>query len=330
MLKESTYLCCVATIRCDDSQVVNSLHVVTFEIDIEWGNDGAEKSMLERLRNECGANFTSNLEQMFKDIDLSRDENAAFKMRRQDRGDRGGPDLEVSVLESSAWPSYPDVPIEIPPSIQDATVKFEDHYQSHHTGRKLTWKHDRAYCQLTARFDKNYVVVVSAFQAIVLLYFNDKHADEQVGYKELRDATKLEDANLVRTLQSLACARYKVLKKSTKGPEVKPTDTFSVNKDFKTDKVRFRINQIQLKETKEENKATHERIAADREFETQAAIVRIMKSEQKIKHQGLIIKVIDALKKRGAVQPEDIKKQIDKYVHPLGSVLWIGANHVLG
>ena len=37
-----------------------------------------EKSMLQRLKAECGASYASKLECMFKDIDLSKDVNARF------------------------------------------------------------------------------------------------------------------------------------------------------------------------------------------------------------------------------------------------------------
>lgn len=78
--------------------------------------------------------------------------------------------------------------------------------------------------------------------------------------------------------------------------------------------MRIKINQIQLKETKEENKTTHERVAADRHYETQAAIVRIMKSRKTIKHSELIAEVIEATRSRGTLQPADIKVNIEKSV----------------
>ena len=39
----------------------------------------AEKSMLSKLKQECGGGFTSKLEGMFKDMDLSKDINVAYK-----------------------------------------------------------------------------------------------------------------------------------------------------------------------------------------------------------------------------------------------------------
>jgi cullin-4 len=71
---------------------------------------------------------------------------------------------------------------------------------------------------------------------------------------------------------------------------------------------------VQLKETREENKETHERVQADRNFETQAAIVRIMKSKKTIGHQLLVAEVIEATRKRGVMSVSDIKRNIDRLI----------------
>ena len=126
--------------------------------------------------------------------------------------------------------------------------------------------------------------------------------------------TAPDDVELQRTLQSLACARYRVLSKNPKGKDVNPGDVFTVNLNFSHPKYRIKINQIQAKETKQENQQTHERVAADRNYETQAAIVRIMKSKKKITHAELVSEVITATKSRGVLDPADIKKNIEKYV----------------
>ncbi|MCJ1284036.1 hypothetical protein MMC26_003367 [Xylographa opegraphella] len=275
----------------------------------------AEKNMLNRLSSECGSGFTHNLEQMFKDVELARDEMASYKQMLQDRQKKPPVDLTVNVLSASAWPTYPDVPVEVPIDIQKASADFEQHYRMKHTGRRLAWKHSLAHCQLKAAFPKkDKELVVSSFQAIVLLYFNDKDDEESIGYAELKAATSLSDEELKRTLQSLACAKYRVLTKSPKGKDVNETDTFSVNLKFEDPKYRIKINQVQLKETKEENKETHERVAADRHYETQAAIVRIMKSRKTIKHAELVAEVIKATKSRGVLDPADIKKNIEKLI----------------
>ncbi|KAM5430335.1 hypothetical protein McanCB56680_002995 [Microsporum canis] len=276
-------------------------------------SDEAEKSMLSRLKSECGSNFTHNLETMFKDMDLARDEMASYNALLREKNERPKVDLNVNVISATAWPSYVDVPVNIPESISRAITNFEEFYNNKYSGRRLHWKHTLAHCQLKARFplgDKE--LVVSSFQAIVLLLFNDVAGSETLSYPVIKQASGLSDVELKRTLQSLACAKYRVLLKKPKGKEVNEDDVFAYNSKFEDQKMRIKINQIQLKETKQENKTTHERVAADRQYETQAAIVRIMKSRKVITHSDLVAEVIKATKNRGQLELGDIKKNIDK------------------
>ncbi|KAL4957715.1 Cullin family-domain-containing protein [Aspergillus filifer] len=278
-------------------------------------SDDAEKSMLARLKTECGSSFTHNLESMFKDMEVARDEMAAYSSIKRERQTPLPVDLHVSVLSSASWPTYPDVQVRVPPEIATAITDFEKFYDNKHNGRKLYWKHQLAHCQIRARFPKgDKELVVSSFQAIVLLLFNDLPEGGTLSYRQIQEATSLSDQELVRTLQSLACAKYRVLSKKPKGRDVNDTDEFSYNPSFTDPKMRIKINQIQLKETKEENKTTHERVAADRHYETQAAIVRIMKSRKTITHAELVAEVIKATRSRGVLDPADIKKNIEKLI----------------
>lgn len=76
----------------------------------------------------------------------------------------------------------------------------------------------------------------------------------------------------------------------------------------------MKINQVQLKETVAENKETHERVQVERSFETQAAIVRIMKSRKSITHNELVVEVVNATKSRGVLSVGDIKKNIERLI----------------
>lgn len=62
-------------------------------------------------------------------------------------------------------------------------------------------------------------------------------------------ASRAEDSELRRTLQSLACGKARVLIKSPKGKEVEDGDKFLFNAEFKHKLFRIKINQIQMKET---------------------------------------------------------------------------------
>ena len=126
---------------------------------------------------------------MFKDIEMAREEISSYKSMLEERGARPSFDLSVNVLSSSAWPSYPDVTVNVPENILKATANFEQHYKTKHSGRKLEWKHALAHCQLKAYFPKGTKeIVVSSFQAIVLLCFNDM---ESMSYPDLQVVTGL-------------------------------------------------------------------------------------------------------------------------------------------
>ena len=100
------------------------------------------------------------------------------------------------------------MPVVIPPEIQKSIADFERYYQSKHTGRKLSWKHALAHCQLRAIFPRGQKeIVVSSFQAIVLLLFNNVGQQEHLGYERIKAESGLSEVEVKRTLQSLACAK---------------------------------------------------------------------------------------------------------------------------
>ncbi|KAL2770497.1 cullin-4A isoform 2, partial [Daubentonia madagascariensis] len=171
----------------------------------------AEKSMLSKLKHECGAAFTSKLEGMFKDMELSKDIMVQFKQMIK---------------------------------LQEV---FKTFYLGKHSGRKLQWQTTLGHAVLKAEFKEGKKEFqVSLFQTLVLLMFNE---GDEFSFEEVKVATGIEDSELRRTLQSLACGKARVLTKSPKGKEVEDGDKFIFNGDFKHKLFRIKINQIQMKET---------------------------------------------------------------------------------
>ena len=133
-------------------------------------------------------------------MEVARDEMASYSSLQRERQHRLPLDLNVSVLSAAAWPTYPDVPVNIPPEVATAIRDFETFYHTKYNGRKLQWKHQLAHCQIRARFPKgNKELVVSSFQAIVLLLFNDVAVGETLKYGQIQEATRLCEYRLQRT-----------------------------------------------------------------------------------------------------------------------------------
>lgn len=211
----------------------------------------AEKSMLSKLKQECGGGFTCKLEGMFKDMELSKDTNVAY---RAHVASSPADDLELSVhiLTMGFWPTYPAVDARLPPSLARHQHAFASFYLGKHSGRKLQWQPTLGHCVLRATFGQgNKELQVSLFQALVLLLFN--HHDE-LSLEDVQQATGVEIGELRRTLQSLACGKARVLTKLPKGREVNDRDHFRYNHEFTNKLFRIKINQIQLRESSEEQK----------------------------------------------------------------------------
>ena len=80
---------------------------------------------------------------------------------------------------------------------------------------------------------------------------------------------------LKRQLQSLACAKYKILKKHPPGRDVNASDSFSFNADFSAPLQKIKISTIASKvENTEERKETRDRINEERRHQTEVCRYR--------------------------------------------------------
>ena len=122
---------------------------------------------------------------------------------------------------------------------------------------------------------------MSLFQCVVLMLFNDA---EKLSYEDIASKSGLEEKELKRALQSLACAKVRILNKEPKSRDVNAGDVFEVNAALNERLFRIKVNSIQIKETTEENKQTMERVFQDRQQQVDAAIVRVMKTRKSLTH----------------------------------------------
>ncbi|CAN8267329.1 unnamed protein product [Cochlearia groenlandica] len=271
----------------------------------------AEKSMISKLKTECGSQFTNKLEGMFKDIELSKEINESFKQSSQARAKLpSGIELSVHVLTTGYWPTYPPMDVKLPHELNVYQDIFKEFYLGKYNGRRLMWQNSLGHCVLKADFSKGKKeLAVSLFQAVVLMLFNDAM---KLSLEDIKDSTGIEDKELRRTLQSLACGKVRVLQKTPKGRDVQDGDEFEFNDSFAAPLYRIKVNAIQMKETVEENTSTTERVFQDRQYQIDAAIVRIMKTRKVLSHTLLITELFQQLK--FPIKPADLKKRIESLI----------------
>ncbi|KAI8886688.1 Cullin-domain-containing protein [Backusella circina FSU 941] len=279
-------------------------------------SDDAERGMLSKLKRECGYQFTNKLEGMFNDMRLSSDMISIYKDYVEKSDDKLSLDMTVNVLTSTFWPMNlaASPKCTFPLVIAKARESFEKFYLERHNGRRLTWQPQMGTADIRAHFDngKHHTLNLSTYGMIVLLLFND-HDD--LTYTEIKTATQIADPELKRTLQSLACAKYKILTKSIKGREIDESETFSFHRGFTCNLARIKIQTLASKvESDHERKSTQSKVDEERKHQIEAAVVRIMKDRKTMEHNLLIAEVTKQLSTRFMPSPVMIKKRIEALI----------------
>lgn len=313
-------------------------HLARRLLNQKSASDDSEKMMISKLKSECGCQFTSKLEGMFKDMTLSNTVNEEFRGHLQNTNKNlNGVDLSVRVLTTGFWPGQnAPPPINLPRIPSQAFDVFKNFYLAKHSGRILTLQPSAGTADLNALFygkkkdqqageetltegasgaepkTKKHILCVNTYQMVLLLMFNTR---ERVTYEEMREETLIPDRELTRALQPLSVgkASQRILAKNPKTKEMEPSHTFTVNEAFTSAFHRVKIQQASARqgEAEPERNETRKKVDEDRKHEIEACIVRIMKSRKQLNHNQLVTEVVEQLNKRFQPSPLIIKKRIE-------------------
>merc|ERR1711865_791541 len=257
-------------------------------------SDDAERSMIAKLKLRCGAQFTSKLEGMVTDMNLSSDMQSAFT-----------DDLNL------------------PKELVQCIETFKGFYDGRTSHRRLRWVHSLGSATMLGKFTpkgqtKYHDLMVSTYQACILLCFNTQ---DSISFEDLQKQLNLPPDELKRYVLSLTVGKYKILLKQSKegAPpaakgEISTEDSFKYSADF-TDKARrIKVPMIAAKITQEEKDSTRQTVDEDRKHAIEAAIVRIMKTRKSLEHQKLILEASTRLMRHFKPDPKQIKKRIEDLI----------------
>ncbi|KAG1829775.1 Cullin [Suillus variegatus] len=263
-------------------------------------SDESEASMISKLKEACGFEYTNKLQRMFTDMSLSKDLTDQFKERMANHEDMDI-NFSIMVLGTNFWPlSAPNNDFIIPPEILPTYDRFSKYYQTKHSGRKLTWLWNYSKNELRTNYlNQKYILMTSSYQMSVLLQYN-KH--DTLSLEELITATAISKDILTQVLTLLVKAKVLINEE---------TDQYDLNPNFKSKKIRVNLNQPIKAEVKAESSEVLKTVDEDRKYVIQATIVRIMKARKTMKNQPLIQEVISQISQRFAPKIPDIKKAID-------------------
>lgn len=282
-------------------------------------SDDAERSLLVKLKTECGYQFTSKLESMFTDIKTSRDTMNDFrtKLLAEKKLDLGL-ELQVQVLTTGSWPTQAASKCNLPREVERGCEEFKEFYLGAHSGRRLTWQPNMGTADLKVDFGdgRRHELNVSTFQMCVLMLFNDALEDRPLTYREIAEATEIPGGELRRCLQSLSLVKGRnILRKEPSGKDILDSDVFFFNDRFQSKLYKVKIGTVAAqKEVESEKLETRHKVEEDRKPQIEAAIVRIMKSRKVLDHNSIIAEVTRQLATRFRAEPAVVKKRIESLI----------------
>eukprot|EP01031_Cornospumella_fuschlensis_P028471 gene28471-34368_t len=188
-------------------------------------SEEGEKSMLSRLKAECGYQFTSKLEGMLLDMSISKGIMEGYRAH-------WALEVEVLLLTTGYWlltPS-PSPSCRLPLAITQSMAHFRAYYLEKNSGRKLAWFSNAGSVDMKASFSQGRKELsVSVYQMCILLLFNE---NSTLTLEEIATQTEIPDLELRQHLLSLCTPKIKILSKASKGRGIEANDSFSVNADF--------------------------------------------------------------------------------------------------
>lgn len=204
------------------------------------------------------------------------------------------------VLGTNFWPLAPHpTDYAVPREVQRTHERFTKFYNDVHSGRKLTWLWHVSKNELrTTYLSQKYIFMTSAYQMAILTQFNE---NDSLSYRDIAEGTKIDEKILKPQLTLLVKSKVLLL----------DGDTYDLNLNFKSKKIRVQLNQAIRAEQKAEATEVLQAVDEDRKFVYQATIVRNMKARKTMKHQALIQEVAQHISTKFTPKVAEIKKAID-------------------
>lgn len=237
-------------------------------------SDDAETSMISKLKEACGFEYTNKLQRMFQDMQISKDLNTGFREHTKGLQLEKQPlDSTYSILGTSFWPlTPPNTTFNPPAEIQTDIDRFTLFYKNKHEGRKLTWLWQLCKGELKTGYCKSsktpFTFQVSVYQMAILLMFNTQDVHS---YDDIASVTQLSSEVLDAALGILLKAKVLLMKPD--GDKPGPGKMLHLNYDFKSKKIRVNLNVGTKTEQKQEEADTNKTIEEDRQLVLQVSIL---------------------------------------------------------
>ncbi|PAV89415.1 hypothetical protein WR25_11933 [Diploscapter pachys] len=274
----------------------------------------AEETMINKLKDECGTEYTSKLTKMITDKQLSEDMCVEFRGYCNEAGRDVEVDFNVIVLTTISWPSMPPLKVHLPNQLNVCHEEFRSFYTTKYSGRKLDWVLSQTRGDVAAKCfkPKVYRFLMTAAQISLIDMFNGNTSFE---FSFLLQSLEMERNILSQIVGGLVKAL--LLKNSADAVNGDYADdiVISLNEEYtnKTVKVDMTKYAIQV-DAKKEADADQKTIDEDRKHLINCCIVRILKARQRIVHNELVAEIIQQLSSRFKPKIEMIKRCTERMI----------------
>lgn len=133
-------------------------------------SDDAEASMISKLKQACGFEYTSKLQRMFQDIGLSKDLNEKYKEFLTANSQLTSKiDFSIQVLSSGSWPFVQSSQFRLPSELEQSVQRFNSFYAKLHSGRKLNWLYNMCKGEMKTNCFRNaYILQVTNNLSLIM------------------------------------------------------------------------------------------------------------------------------------------------------------------
>ncbi|KAJ3423749.1 cullin-3 [Anaeramoeba flamelloides] len=297
--------------------------VSSYNIDEE-----IEKKIILKLKLNSWSNFTLKMEDMIKNVQASKENYLEFQ-KYQKTAMSGENIIHIMpwIVKQSIWPVSLKINCILPKMLSNNLNVFNEFYQKQHSGHILKWqfnvgssemifslysvtpitpstksplpifKTGKAIKEKKYNF-KNYLLIVSPFQMIILLQFNSllKDSPPTYSFQELIQLTGIPEKTMKITLSGLCTKKYPILKRISYSKDNIQEFKYTINLKFKNSQRRFKLMKISQNYSETNKNVNMHWVKKEREVLLESMIMKIMKSRRVIKHKELIFELTKLLK----------------------------------
>ncbi|QLL32211.1 hypothetical protein HG536_0C03800 [Torulaspora globosa] len=277
-----------------------------------------ERWMVKRIKDELGVFFTSKLDGMLRDIGVSNEISRAFKNSIDEDRWPNALDFRPQVLTVTSWsfqaPSASENDIILPIQLEQLKLDFESYYAKKYSERTLQWAHNLGYIELGLQFDESYHDISMPIPAAVICLLFDKF--DQLTLEMMEEQTRIPEQELLKHLVSLTLVpKSRILRKKPSSRSISRNDKFTINYSFTAPTRKVKVQPVAsiLPPSRSDSNVdlVQDSLKRERLNETNAAIVRLLKSHQRLSHNDLASLVAEEVKNRFPMSSSLFKKSMN-------------------